>query len=59
MTIVHTGVPDAIGGRGIAATLTAAALEFARNRGWRVRPLCSYAAVFMRRHAEYAGLFAP
>jgi predicted GNAT family acetyltransferase len=58
MTILHTGVPDAIGGRGIAAALTRAALEFARRSRWRVRPQCSYAAAYMRRHAEYADLMA-
>ena len=58
MTIVHTGVPPAIGGRGIAADLTRAALTHARERGWRVRPRCAYAAAFMRRHPEYADLMA-
>jgi predicted GNAT family acetyltransferase len=59
MSILHTGVPDAVGGRGIAAALTRAALEFARLRHYRVRPLCSYAAAFMRRHPEYSDLVAP
>jgi predicted GNAT family acetyltransferase len=59
MTILHTGVPEAIGGRGIAAALTRAALEFARLKGYRVQPLCSYAATFMRRHPEYSDLIAP
>ena len=56
MTILHTGVPPAVGGRGIAAQLTRAALAFARKEGLRVRPACSYAAAFMRRHAQYADL---
>ncbi|MFI4891738.1 MAG: GNAT family N-acetyltransferase [Steroidobacterales bacterium] len=58
LTILHTGVPEAIGGRGIAAELTRAALEFARLRAYRVQPRCSYAAAFMRRHPEYAELIA-
>ncbi len=56
LTIVHTGVPDAVGGRGIAAQLTRAALAFAREQGLKVYPACSYAAVFFRRHPEYADL---
>ena len=59
MTILHTGVPPAIGGRGVAADLTRKALEFARSRQWKVRPLCSYAALFMRQHPEFADLLAP
>jgi uncharacterized protein len=58
MTILHTGVPTAIGGRGVAAQLTRAALDFARSKHWKVRPLCAYAAVFMRQHPEYADLIA-
>jgi uncharacterized protein len=59
MSILHTGVPPAVGGRGVAAALTRTALEFARSRQWKVRPLCSYAAVFMRQHPEFADLLAP
>ncbi len=58
MTITHTGVPEALGGRGIAADLTKCALETARGEGWKVRPLCSYAAAYIRRHQEYADLVA-
>jgi len=56
LTITHTGVPDAVGGRGIAGALTRAALAFARAEGFKVYPACSYAAVFFRRHPEYADL---
>ncbi|ARP85881.1 GNAT family N-acetyltransferase [Bordetella genomosp. 9] len=58
MTILHTGVPSAVGGRGIAAELTRSALEYARAQGWKVVPLCSYAAVYFRRHPEYTPLLA-
>jgi predicted GNAT family acetyltransferase len=56
MVITHPEVPPAIGGRGIAAALTRAALDTARREGWRVRPACSYAAAFMRRHSEFSDL---
>ncbi len=56
MTITHTGVPTAVGGQGIAATLTQVALDTARQNKWRVVPTCSYAAVYIKRHPEYADL---
>ncbi len=56
MVIVHTGVPTAIGGRGLAAMLVAAALEYAQSQGMKVVPSCSYAAVFIQRHPQYAVL---
>lgn len=58
MTITHTGVPPAIGGRGVAAELTRVALETARREGWQVMPACSYAAAFIRRHPQFADLLA-
>jgi predicted GNAT family acetyltransferase len=52
MTITHTRVPQAIGGRGIAAELMRDALKAAAERGWSVNPACSYAAAYMRKHAQ-------
>lgn len=56
MTITHTGVPAAVGGRGIAAALTRTAFDTARREGWRVVPACSYAAAWLARHPQYADL---
>jgi len=56
MTITHTGVPQAVGGRGIAADLTLHALNTALERGWKVRPVCSYAAVYIKRHPQFQDL---
>jgi uncharacterized protein len=52
MMLTHTGVPAALRGRGIAALLVQAALDHARARQLKVRPDCSYAEVYMRRHPE-------
>ena len=52
MTITHTGVPPAIGGRGIAAELMEAALSAARAAGWSVNPACSYAKSYMEKHPQ-------
>ena len=58
MAITHTHVPEAVGGRGIAAALTRAALAVARENGWKVSPLCSYAQAFFMRHPQEADLLA-
>jgi predicted GNAT family acetyltransferase len=52
MHITHTGVPSAIGGRGIAAALMKAALAHAEAAGWTVVPACSYANAYMTKHPE-------
>lgn len=58
MTITHTLVPPPAGGRDVAAELVRTALEFARGEGLKVRPACSYAAIWMERHPDYADLLA-
>ena len=52
MWMTHTGVPGAVGGRGIAAELVRVALAWAHEKGHRVMPSCSYVDVYMRRHPE-------
>ena len=59
MAIRHTEVPSAVGGRGIAAGLMRAALDWARAEGLRVLPQCAYAAAFVERHREYGDLVDP
>jgi uncharacterized protein len=52
MMFTHTGVPHALRGRGIAADLVRAALAHAREKGYKVRPDCSYVEAYMQRHPE-------
>jgi predicted GNAT family acetyltransferase len=54
MTIAHTRVPPQIGGRGVAAELMRAALQFAAEQSLSINPACSYAAAYMRKHAQAA-----
>lgn len=56
LAIIHTIVPAAIGGRGVAATLVQAAVDFAQAQGLKIDPRCSYAQAWLRRHPQYAGL---
>ena len=56
--IVHTEVPPALEGKGIAGKLVATALDFARAAHLRVIPLCPYAVGFIRKHPEYHDLLS-
>jgi predicted GNAT family acetyltransferase len=58
ISLVHTGVPAAIGGRGVAAALVRAALDHARAEGLKVVPACSYVAAYFKRHPQDADLLA-
>jgi uncharacterized protein len=50
MSITHTRVPAPIGGRGVAAELMRSALDLATANGWTVKPVCSYAIAYMKKH---------
>lgn len=56
--LVHTEVAPSIEGRGIAAQLVKAALDFAESNGLKVRPRCSYVLAYLRRHPERSALVA-
>lgn len=50
MHIVHTEVPHALEGRGLAGEVVRAALDYARANRLKVVPACSYVRAYMRRH---------
>lgn len=53
---IHTQVPEALEGHGIAAKMAKTALDDARARHLAVIPLCPYVASYIRRHPDYAGM---
>jgi hypothetical protein len=52
ITLLHTEVPSAIRGQGIAGTLVRTALEYARDNKLRLDVICPLAADFLHRHPE-------
>lgn len=58
MWMLHTEVPRALEGRGIAAALVQAAFDHAQAHGLRVAPVCSYVRAYMRRHPATQVLLA-
>lgn len=57
--LVHTEVPPALEGRGIAAALVRAALAWAAQSGMPVVPRCSYVRAYLQRHREAQTLISP
>lgn len=56
MAITHTWVPQELGGQGIAAELTRAALEAAQSAQWQVDPVCTYTQHYLNKHPQYKHL---
>lgn len=53
----HTGVPDEMGGKGVAKALLTYLLDDARENGFRIIPLCPFVRAQYARHPEWADLF--
>lgn len=56
ITFLHTGVPPELEGRGLAKQLAVAGLDYARENGLAVVPLCPFVATYIKRHPEFAVL---
>ena len=52
--LIHTGVPDEMGGRGIGGLLVRAALERAVAEGLTIVPSCPFAREWLEKHPEVA-----
>ena len=53
----HTGVPDAMGGKGVAKALLSFMLDDAKANGFRIIPVCPYVRAQYARHPEWSDLF--
>jgi predicted GNAT family acetyltransferase len=54
--LLHTEVPTAYEGRGIAGKMAHAAMEYAKKEGLKVRSYCSYTTHYIEMHPEYQDL---
>ncbi len=58
LVLIHTEVPDALGGRGLGGRLVTAALERAGREGLTVVPWCPFARDWLERHPDAASRVA-
>jgi predicted GNAT family acetyltransferase len=54
LVLVHTDVPESLGGRGVAGMLVQAAVDRAAGEGLTVVPLCPFARKWLERHPQVA-----
>lgn len=53
----HTGVPETMGGKGVAKALLEHMLDDARKSGFRIIPVCPFVRKQYASHPEWADLF--
>lgn len=56
IVITHVGVHPEHRGQGVAGKLTQVALEYAKEKSFRVIPMCPYVATYIRRNPQYEEL---
>jgi len=54
LVLVHTAVPEALGGQGIGGRLVEAALKRAASEKLTVVPLCPFTRTWLERHPDAA-----
>jgi predicted GNAT family acetyltransferase len=58
MTLPHTEIDPAMGGRGLGTALVAGVLDAARERGLHVLPYCSFVRHYILEHPDCLALVA-
>ena len=58
LVLIHTGVPDAMSGKGIGGILVRAAVQWASESGFTVVPKCPFAVTWLRDHPDVAATVA-
>ena len=56
ITLIHTVVPQELGGRGIGSQLARGALDAVRAEGLKVVAQCPFIAAYIAKHAVYQDL---
>ena len=56
LQLIHTEVPEALRGQGLASELAKSALDWAREHNVKVDVICPSVAAYLEKHPEYSDL---
>lgn len=56
LQLIHSEVPEALRGRGVASELAKSALDWAREHRVKVDVICPSVAEYLNKHPEYSDL---
>jgi predicted GNAT family acetyltransferase len=56
IVVTHIIVPSQLRGRGVASSLAAEVVAYARREKLKIRPYCSFMVTYLERHSEHRDL---
>lgn len=57
--LTHTEVPPALEGRGVGSAIVSKTLEWIKEQGTPLAPLCPFVAAYIKRHPLWKEILAP
>ena len=56
--LTHTEVPIALEGKGVGSAIVSKTLQYIKEKGYTLAPLCPFVAAYVKRHPEWKSLLA-
>ncbi|MGH2665181.1 GNAT family N-acetyltransferase [Flavobacterium sp.] len=56
--LTHTEVPVALEGKGVGSAIISRVLEYIKEKGYTLAPLCPFAAAYIKRHPDWKNILA-
>jgi predicted GNAT family acetyltransferase len=57
--LIHTEVPHELEGKGVGGAIVQKALQYAKDSGYKIVPLCPFVQAYLLKHKEWNDLVAP
>ncbi len=58
IALIHTEVPEELGGKGVGAALVEKTLSFIKESGKKLMPYCPFVFAYIKRHPEWKTIVA-
>lgn len=58
MFLTHTEVPVSLEGKGVGSAIVSKTLEYIREKGYTLAPLCPFVAAYVKRHPDWKSILA-
>ena len=58
MFLTHTEVPIELEGKGVGSAIVSQTLEYIKEKGYTLAPLCPFVAAYVKRHPDWKSILA-